>query len=260
MIKPYYKINNCELYQCDNLELLKELSSNYIDLIYCDILYGTGRNFGDYQDLKPDQNVIIKHYAPRIERMFYTLKNTGSIYLQMDTRINHWLRNICDDIFGYKNFRREIVWCYLSGGISKTDFPQKHDVIIKYSKTDKYFYQPELKEYSEKTMQRGLTKCKGNYQLSTRGTPVVDWWNDITPLLSPTCYERLGYNTQKPKKLLQRIIESSSKQEDLIADFYMGSGTTGEVALELNRKFIGCDIGDNACKISKERLEKLIEP
>jgi DNA modification methylase len=257
-MKEFYKGGNAKLYCCDNLELLKELPDSHINLIYCDILYGTGRNFGDYIDLKPNRQVIEEHYLPRLLEMRRVLQNTGLIYLQMDTRINHWIRCLMDDVFGYGNFRREIVWCYSSGGISKTDFPQKHDVILKYSKSNNYFYVPELKNYSDKTLERGLTKCKGDYKLSENGTPVVDWWNDIIPLLSPTCYERTGYATQKPKKLLERIISTSSKSGDLVSDFYMGSGTTGEMALELGRKFIGCDISQKACEITKNRLESVV--
>lgn len=73
----------------------------------------------------------------------------------------------------------------------------------------------------------------------------------------PTSKEIVNYDTQKPKSLLKRIIEASSNEGDIVADFFMGSGTTGEVAVELGRRFIGCDIGDRACKISKERIEKI---
>jgi len=88
-----------ELHLGDNLEYMKSLESNSIDLIYCDILYGTGRKFKDYQDLKPKREIIKEHYIPRLTEMHRLLKNTGSIYLQMDTRINHWIRIIMDDIF-----------------------------------------------------------------------------------------------------------------------------------------------------------------
>ena len=77
---------------CDNLDLMAEIKDNTIDLIYCDILYGTGRKFADYQDLKPIRSEIESHYIPRIKEMHRILKPTGSIYLQMDTRINHWMR------------------------------------------------------------------------------------------------------------------------------------------------------------------------
>ena len=254
----YYKNKNCRLYQCDNLELLKQLPDNYIDLIYCDILYNTGKKFKDYVDNLGTTKQAIDWYEPRLIEMQRILKETGSIYLQCDYRLVHYLKINMDKVYGDNNFRRDIIWCYTSGGISKSDFPCKHDNILKYSKSKTYTYNPILKPYSEKTLKRGLTKCKGDYELSDQGTPIVDWWNDITPLLSPTCYERTGYDTQKPKALLERIIKSSSNEGDLVADFFMGSGTTGEVALELGRKFIGCDIGDRACEITKDRINKII--
>lgn len=241
----------------DNLEYMKQIPDNFINLIYSDILYGTGRKFKDYQDLKADRKIIKDFYMPRIIEIQRVLKFTGILYLQCDSRINHWIRNICDDIFDYKNFRREIVWCYTSGGISKSDFPQKHDYIIKYSKSDKYTYNPELKPYSEKTLSRGLTKCKGDYTLSKQGTPVVDWWNDITPLLSPTCYERVGYDTQKPLKLMDRIIKASSNEGDILADFFCGSGSFLVKAKELHRNFIGCDINSRAIDISNKRIANI---
>ena len=117
----------------DNLELMKTIESNTIDLIYCDILYGTGRNFGDYQDLKPIRSEIENHYLPRIKEMHRILKDTGSIYLQMDTKINHWMRCIMDDIFGYENFRNEISWRYKRWTMtSKNKWQNMHDVILMY--------------------------------------------------------------------------------------------------------------------------------
>ena len=105
--------------QCgDNLELLKSQPNESVNMIYCDILYGTGRNFGDYQDLKPKRDVIESHYLPRLIEMKRVLKQNGSIYLQMDTRINHWMRILMDEVFGYKNFKNEISWGYSSGGVS----------------------------------------------------------------------------------------------------------------------------------------------
>ena len=121
---------------CDNLELMAEMQDNTVDLIYCDILYGTGRKFKDYQDLKPIRSEIESHYVPRIKEMHRILKSTGSIYLQMDTRINHWMRCIMDDIFGYDNFRNEIIWGYKTGGASKKEYSKKHDVILFYKPFD----------------------------------------------------------------------------------------------------------------------------
>ena len=148
-----------KVYCIDNLELLKQLPDNYIDLIYCDILYGTGRNFGDYQDLKCDREVIEEHYIPRIKEMYRVLKDTGLIYLQMDTRINHWIRCLMDDIFGYENFKNEIVWSYNSAPRKKNCFGHRHDIILRYSKSDNFTFNKIREPYSE-TAPRGYEKEK----------------------------------------------------------------------------------------------------
>ena len=86
----------------DNLELLKSQPNESVNMIYCDILYGTGRNFGDYQDLKPIRSEIESHYLPRLIEMKRVLKQNGSIYLQMDEKISHWIRILMDDVLGMK--------------------------------------------------------------------------------------------------------------------------------------------------------------
>jgi site-specific DNA-methyltransferase (adenine-specific) len=229
-----------ELKCCDNLELLKELPDNHIDLIYSDILYGTGRNFGDYQDLKPNKEIIYKHYEPRIKEMYRVLKETGTIYLQMDYRINHWIRCILDDIFGYDNFRNEIVWKYGLGRSSDKQFGKRHDTILWYSKSSSFMYNKQLEEATSQRMQ-------GEYK------NMSDVWVDI-PAINNMAKERIGYSTQKPKALIERIIKASSNENDLVADFYVGSGTTVEVCKDLNRNFIGCDISEKAIEISKQRI------
>jgi len=107
-----YEHEKFKLYTCDNLELLKLLSDNQIDLIYCDILFGTGKKFKYYTDLKPTKKIIADFYIPRIKEMHRVLKDYGSIYIHCDYRINHWIRMIMDDCFGYDNFRNEIIWYY----------------------------------------------------------------------------------------------------------------------------------------------------
>ena len=227
---------------CDNLELLKSQPNESIDLIYCDILYGTGRNFVDYQDLKCDRKIIEEHYTPRLQEMHRVLKDTGSIYLQMDTRINHWIRCIMDDIFGYDNFRNEIIWKYGLGRSSDKQFGKRHDVILFYSKGNFYTYNKQLEKATSQRM-------KGEYK------NMSDVWVDI-PNINNMANERIDYSTQKPKALIERIIKASSNEGDLIADFYMGSGTTGEVAIELNRSFIGCDINPRAIEIAEKRIKE----
>jgi site-specific DNA-methyltransferase (adenine-specific) len=122
----------------DNLELLLSQPDESVDLIYCDILYGTGKDFMDYKDLYPMREIIEEHYLPRLKEMHRVLKSTGSIYLQMDYRIEHWVRCMMDDIFGYGNFRNQIIWSYRIQGVSKKKYPSKHDNILFYSKSDTY--------------------------------------------------------------------------------------------------------------------------
>lgn len=237
---------------CDNLELSKNINSDTIDLIYSDILYGTGRNFKDYQDLKPIRSEIESHYIPRIREMYRILKETGLIYLQMDYRINHWIRCILDDIFGYENFRNEIVWSYNSAPRKKNCFGCRHDIILRYSKSDNFTFNEIREPYSE-TAPQGYEKEK-YYNLE--GKVIGDVWN-INILAQNDKTERCGYATQKPEKLIERIILSSSNEWDTVADFYLGSGTTAVVCKKLNRNFIGCDISKKAVDTTFNRLENI---
>ncbi len=253
-----------DIRQSENLELLRTLPDNSIDLIYCDILYGTGRKFEDYQDLKAVRADIEAHYIPRLKEMHRVLKDTGSIYLQMDTRINHWIRCIMDVIFGYGNFLNELSWVYRSQGFSSKKYSEKHDVIVFYSKSKEYIFNLEdvreneigestQKRFHKEIAEHGLipTTKNGKVYWNSPYSPPRDWFNINT--LPQAHNERNGYNTQKPKALLERIIKASSNEGDLVADFYGGSFTTAEVCKDLNRNFIGCDISKKGCDLGKKR-------
>jgi len=243
---------------CDNLELMAEIEDNTVDLIYCDILYGTGRKFKDYQDLKPKREIIEDHYIPRIKEMYRILKDTGSIYLQMDTRINHWMRCIIDDIFGYDNFRNEISWRYKRWTMtSKNKWQNMHDVILMYGENNTVteIREPILKPKKQNKNDgkgKSLRDANGDIVYHTQTDRIVDDVWDI-PFLNPVSKERVGYDTQKPKELIERIIKASSNEGDLVADFYSGSFTTAEVCKDLKRNFIGCDINPNCLEKAKER-------
>lgn len=249
----------------DNMDLMKTIESNTIDLIYCDILYGTGRKFKDYQDLKPNRIEIENHYLPRLKEMHRILKPTGSVYLQMDTKINHWIRCIMDDVFGYDRMLNELIWCYRSQGFNKNKWSEKHDVILLYSKTKNWTFNLEAvreNEIGESTKKRwhkeiaehGMipTKKNGKIYWNSPYSPPKDWINLNT--LPQAHTERNGYDTQKPKELVEKFIKASSNEGDLVADFYLGSGTTAEVCKDLNRNFIGCDINPRAIEITLQRL------
>lgn len=238
----------------DNIEFIKRIPDSSIDLIYSDVLFGTGRKFSDYQDLKPIKSDIDNHYLPRIKEMHRVLKDTGTIYLQMDTKINHWIRCIMDDIFGYDNMRNEIIWYYNTAPRKKNDFGKRHDTIYRYTKTDNYKFNPQREPYSL-SAPRGYEKEKYYHP---DGKVIGDVWT-MNILGQNDKKERVGYDTQKPKSLIERIIKSSSDENDLVADFYAGSHTTGEAALSLNRRYIGCDINPRSLEIGMKRLSKFLE-
>jgi DNA modification methylase len=259
--------NGCYVQCGDNLELLKSQPNESVNMIYCDILYGTGRNFGDYQDLKPIRSEIENHYLPRLIEMKRVLKQNGSIYLQMDTRINHWMRILMDDVFGYDNFRNEIVWCYNSQGKTTKQWNKKHDVILFYSKSDTFIFNSDIVKdsISDLTYRRFkkeidtfgyytvLKNGKRTQYLLADGSLPKDWFEDVT-YISRDNKELTGYPTQKPKELISRFVLASTNEGDVVADYYLGSGTTAEVCQELNRNFIGCDLNPKAIKITKVRL------
>lgn len=263
--KPLCTIPRVMCWAVDNLELLKSQPNESVDLIYSDILYGTGRNFGEYQDLKPKRDVIESHYLPRLIEMKRVLKQSGSIYLQMDTRINHWMRILMDDVFGYDNFQNEIVWVYRTQGFSRSKWSEKHDVVLFYSKSKAFTFNLEdvrENEIGESTQKRWHKEIKEFGMIPTKKNGKTYWnspyspprdWIDMNAL--PQAHtERNGYPTQKPKELIKRFVLASSNENDVVADYYLGSGTTAKVCKELNRNFIGCDINPKAIEITKARL------
>ena len=244
-----------QVYQLDNLELLKRLDTESINLIYCDILYGTGKKFKDYEDLPADRHVIDDHYIPRLYEMKRVLKSNGTIYLQMDLRIVHWIRVLMDNVFGYENFRNQIVVKFNIGGRGKREFAKKHDYIIVYTKSDEFIFNdldirvPYKSVISKKQDRPNITEEKLKI-----GTIPTNVWDDIPSGLKVK--KSTDYYSEKHPKILERIIKASSNENDVVADFYCGSGTTFAVAKSLNRNYIGCDINANAVRISNERLSK----
>jgi len=161
-----------------------------------------------------------------------------------------------DCIFGMKNFRNEIVWCYAGGGVPKQDFPRKHDIIFRYSKSNKIIFNVEYRKYGDIGSKRA-TDLGGTRKTEYRkeGTPLNDWWVDLKPIINWS-KERTGYPTQKPIKLLERIIKASSNEGDIVLDPFCGCATTCIAAEKLNRNWIGIDISFKAYDLVRERLKK----
>lgn len=245
-----------KVYKIDNLELLKTIGDNSVDLIYCDILYNTGKKFNDFNDNLGSKNDAIKWYHPRFIEMKRILKDTGLLYIHCDCNLSHYIKVELDNVFGEENFRNEIIWWYNSAPRKKKDFGKRHDTIFRYSKSDNYYFNENSayirQEYS-KTAPRGYEKEK---YYDDRGKVMDDVWK-INILGQNDKTERVGYSTQKPKELLYKIIDSSCPKDGIAADFFCGSGTTCVVAKELGIKYIGCDISDKAIDVSIERLRSV---
>lgn len=193
---------------------------------------------------RPDFASYLYYMMERLEACHKVLKKTGSIYLHCDWRASHYLRMVMDETFGYSNFRNEIIWWYKTGGASERYFSRKHDTLFFYSKNKGYTYN-NMKEKSIVNKSKGYNPITKQF-IDADGNTYVwinprDVW-DIQHINMHDFTERVGYPTQKPEALLEKIIEASSNEGDLVLDPFCGCGTTVIVASKLNRKWIGIDI------------------
>jgi len=195
------------------------------------------------------------------------LAETGNIYIHLDWHVGHYIKLLMDEIFGQDNFRNEIVWVY-SGATSPgmNVYARRHEIILWYSKSEKYTFEPDRirQEYSE-TSKKMVGKKKifhhgkeaVTIKLSESGKFPEDWIYIPTGIAMAN--EHLGFQTQKPEALLERIIKASSNPDDLVLDCFIGSGTTARVAQKLGRRWIGCDINKGAIQMTSRELQKIIK-
>jgi DNA modification methylase len=283
----------------DNLEIMKRLESESVDLIYLDPPFVSNKNYeviwGDAGEMRSFEDRWaggIEHYIAwlkeRVELMYQLLKKTGSFFLHCDWHADAYIRvEILDKIFGAKNFLSAIDWCYEDiGGKATNYFKRKKDTIFFYQKTkhkNRVFNQQQ-KPLSESTIKRYGSYFDENGQITyqklkdvspgafaklkgipadlsevwldkNKGQPLGDWWTDITAIRKGFS-EAIGYPTQKPEALLERIIKCASNEGDMILDPFMGGGTTMAVAEKLNRHWIGIDQSPVAVKVTAQRLQK----
>lgn len=212
----------------------------------------------------------LKMIYPRLALMKELLSERGSIYVHIDWHIGAYMKIILDDIFGKDMFRNELVWTYFGFKRSTTKkFPQKHDIIYSYAKNNEYVWNTQYKPHSADYIKRFKKDKNGRlyrddvnptgggtriiYLDEVKGDIVDSVWEDIPPV-NPVAKERVGYATQKPEALLERIIKASSNEGDLVCDFFGGSGTTAAVAERLGRRWITCDIGKPAALVMRKRF------
>ena len=197
----------------------------------------------------------------RLKLMHNLLAKDGSIYVHCDWRVSHYLRFLLDDIFLSENFSNEIAWCYSGPGKNEKAFTRKYDHILFYQKNKSYsiFNIPRV-EHKSGIHNKGafLGKIADDSeervkQLEEQGKRLEDWWSDIYAA-DRMRNEIVGYPTQKPEALLERIIKASSNEGDLIADFFCGSGTTAAVAEKLGRKWITADLGRFSIHTTRKRM------
>lgn len=203
--------------------------------------------------------------ALRLVELHRALKPTGSFYLHCDPTASHYLKIILDQIFGVQNFRNEIVWCYKRWPSKQTNFQKMHDVILRYGKSEDVIWNQLYDDFTEQTKKRikggkkiehyvgksGKVLIRATNDVSP-GVAMCDYWN--IPMIAGQAKERLGYPTQKPEALLERIIKASSNEGDVVLDTFCGCGTAVAVAQRLNRRWIGVDITHLAIALLKYRL------
>ncbi len=296
-------IKNRTLFAHDNLDILRGIDSDCVDLIYLDPPFNKkkiftaptgsdaeGASFSDIfreEDVKEDWLLDIKedhfaihnllssvrviegrgsynfcylaYMAIRLMECQRVLKPTGSIYLHCDPTMSHHLKLLLDCIFGEKNFLNEVIWAYRSGGVSKKWFGRKHDILLFYAKKigKHYFNVSKERSYNRDNKPyrfKGVTEYEDDegkwYTLASQR----DIW-DIS-MLGRTKKERVGYPTQKPLELLERVITASCPEDGIVLDPFCGCATTCVAAERLKRRWVGVDVSKKAFDLVQERMKK----
>ena len=277
----------------DNLQVMSHMLKEYrgkVDLIYIDPpfdskadykkkidLKGIGKATGDSSTFEEKQygdiwtnDEYLQFMYERLLIMRELLSETGSIYLHCDWHRSAFLRLLLDEVFGNDRFRNEIVWSYFGfKRATSKKFPQKHDLIFSYTKSPEYTWNVQYKPHSPEYIKRFKKDENGRlyrddvnptgggtriiYLDEVEGDIIDSVWDDIPPV-NPVAKERQNYPTQKPEKLIERIILASTNPGDIVFDCFMGSGTTQAVAMKLGRRFLGADINLGAIQTTTKRL------
>lgn len=270
--------------QGDCLKELKKIDDKSVDLVYLDPPFFTQKKHSlksrdnskeySFEDTWESIESYKKYIQERLVECKRVLKDTGSVFLHCDRTASHYLRVALDEVFGTLNFQSEIVWSYRRWSNAKKGLLNSHQIIYFYSKSPHFKFNKTFAAYSPTTNidqifqkrvrdENGKTKYKkaenGDYELMEQksGVPLADVWE--IPYLNPKANERVGYPTQKPIVLLERIIQLVTDKGGVVLDPFCGSGTTLVAAALLNRKYIGIDISEDAIELTKKRLANPIK-
>ena len=266
------------VYYGDNLPILRKMAAQSIDLIYTDPPFNTGKRqartqlrtvrdpSGDrtgfmgqrYRSIKvgsqafdDDFDDYLAFLEPRLEEAHRVLSDSGSLYLHLDYREVHYAKVLLDGIFGRDCFLNEVIWAYDYGGRTTRKWPPKHDNILVYVRD------PERYRFNVDDVERIPYMAPGlvGPEKAARGKlPTDTWWHTIVPTNGR---ERTGYPTQKPLGIVRRIVQASSRPGDTVLDFFAGSGTLGEAAYELGRRFVLIDDNEGAVAVMARRFAEM---
>jgi len=262
------------LAHADNLAVMAGLPDLSLDLVYIDPPFGTGglrrgRSGAAYRDRSDDPEAFVAWLAPRLAESRRLLAAHGSLFVHLDYRASHYVKVALDRLFGRARLVNEILWCYSVGGKSPRSFGRKHDTILWYSRTADYAFYPDAVRVARKPashmrvvrdaggalVQEKTDRRTGRvyrYPVASGKVP-EDWWTDIETL-NRGDRERTGWPTQKPERLLERIVTAASAPAARVADWFAGSGTTAVVAQRLGRSFIAVDCEADAVRLAGRRL------
>lgn len=267
-----------KLYWGDNLQVMGRLLEDFrgkVDLIYLDppfnsradykkkiVLKGKGgavfeeKQYGDIWE----SGEYLQFMYERLALCRELLAETGSVFVHCDWRTAQRLRCVCDEVFGARNFRNEIVWAFVKGASGSNSFGRKHQTIFYYAKSASVqFHLDSVRvAYCPETIaraKRGEPRYRNATaeELEKKGKNPGDVWTDIYPVQGNSV-QNTAYPTQKPEALLERVIKASTKPGDLVFDGFMGSGTTQAVAMKLGRRFLGADVNLGAVQTATKRL------
>lgn len=252
----------------DALDRLEALADGILDAIYIDPPFGTGavqRGRGHaYADRADDPDAFVAWLLPYLEHSRRVLTHTGSLFVHLDHHAVHYVKVALDRLFGRRHFVNEIVWCYAVGGKSRRGFGRKHDTILWYARSADWAFFPD----AVRVPRRGGSHMRvvdGVQEKTDRKTgrvyryPVAagkvpeDWWTDVETL-NHSDRERTGWPSQKPERLVERILRAVTAPGDRVADWFAGSGTTAAVAQRLGRGFMTVDREPSAIDLCLARL------
>jgi DNA modification methylase len=267
------EVETGRLFFGDNLTIMRGLPDRSVDLIYIDPPFSTGReqrasgsaangaHGHAFDDAWPNIDAYIAWLRERVVEMRRLLSARGVLYAHCDWHAGHYVKVMLDGVFGAGRFQNEIIWHYGLGAANATrHFLRKHDTIFVYRKGDEATFNltrgdvtPAMEQkYCHEDERGRYMIARGRKYYLKGGKPLDSVWR--IPTIAATSRERLGYPTQKPEALLERIIRASSNEGDVVADFFAGSGTTAAVAQRLRRRWIACDSSEAAVEMTVRRL------